>query len=348
VLTLSRLLADAGNEVIVVTQRHSHVWHQAAAAGLTTVGLDFTRRRNTVLLAAQLARLFRRLDPAVVHAHGARAGLPAALALCASSRRLIYTVHGFHFPHKAPVSRWLARAAEAFCIARADCTAFVSDGDLTVAKTCGLLTRSRAQRVVKNAVVVDTNERDHPKTYDIGFVGRLHPQKNPLILVDILKAMRPARPSLCVIGGGELATELRARAHRAGVADQVRLCGECERSDALNLLSSCRTLVLPSRWEGHPITLIEAMHLGIPSVASDIPGNDEIVADGETGFLAPAGDAAGFAVRLARLLADDRLRGQLAAEGRRRAERDFSPARLLHGYLEIYRGGKAAAPELPA
>jgi glycosyltransferase involved in cell wall biosynthesis len=126
------------------------------------------------------------LAPLAVHAHGARAALPTALA-ARGAWRFVYTVHGFHFPLKPPVVRQVARSAEAFCIARADCTVFVSDGDVALAMRSRLPPASGKFRLIKNAVDLECDVLDTSKRYDIGFAGRVHPQKNPLILVDILK-----------------------------------------------------------------------------------------------------------------------------------------------------------------
>ena len=84
------------------------------------------------------------------------------------------------------------------------------------------------------------------------------------------------------------------------------------------MISACNVLLLPSRSEGHPITLIEAMHLGLPAVASDISGSNEIIVDGETGYLVPAQDVPAYAERLTRLLADAALRRRMADNAQRR------------------------------
>jgi glycosyltransferase involved in cell wall biosynthesis len=342
VLNLSRQLAAQGTDIFIVTQRNSYLAAEASVAGLTVIELDFSSRIRTPLLAAQISSLLHQLDPSIVHAHGARAGLPVSLIPRRGARRFVYTVHGFHFLHKPPVLYRLARSAEAFCIARADCTVFVSDADFAISKGSHLLRRSRAQRVIKNAVTVDPSSMAGPKVYDIGFLGRLHSQKNPLLLIDILKAMRPLRPSLCVIGGGALETELRSRIIREGVDGQVTLCGECGRATALKILSSCRTLVFPSRWEGHPLALIEAMHLALPVVASDIPGNDEIVVEGETGYLVSKHDAGAYAHHLKRLLGDPVLRSSMATRAQRLATEDYSIGRMLGDHLDLYAGAVAA------
>ena len=341
VFSLCRMLEAQGENVTIITQRGSRLAREAASCDLEVIEIDFSRRYRTPVAAVQLGRALRRIGPAVVHAHGARAALPVALLPRSLVRRFVYTVHGFHYRQKPlPLNR-LAWLSERLCIARADCTVFVSDADFAHAGAAGLLSRSRGQQVIKNAVSVDA-DRQVAKAYDIGFLGRLHFQKNPLILVDILKAMRPLRPSLCVIGGGPLAAELQSRSEVAGLSDQVTLCGECDRTTALRHLASCRMLLLPSRWEGHPVALIEAMHLGLPVVASDVTGSREIVQDGTTGYLVAADDVGAYADRVQRLLTDTALLARIGLEACRRAAHDYSVARMLRGHLQVYAGAGAA------
>jgi glycosyltransferase involved in cell wall biosynthesis len=336
ILGLSQSLAKHGHEITIITQDGSYLACQGKAVGLNTIGLDFSARLRTFGNAVRLFRQLQQIDPTIIHAHGARAGLPAALICRANAWQFVYTVHGFHFPHKPRILRDLGRSAEALCIGQSDFAVFVSDGDFTIANKFSLLPTSNRYRIIKNAVSVDKSICGVEKLYDIGFVGRLQKPKNPLILVDILKQMRPGRPSLCVIGGGELQHALKARIEQEQLGDQVVMRGECSRAEALQLASSCRTLVLPSLWEGHPIVLIEALHLGVPVVASDIPGNDEIVVEGETGYLVPTFGVIEYADRLTRLLLNGALRDRMKECAQRHAAHNYSVSRMVDAHLEMY------------
>jgi glycosyltransferase involved in cell wall biosynthesis len=342
VLDLSRLLTARGEEIVILTQADSYLVAQAARYGVSTIGIDFSRRRRALPAAMEIRRHLRRLQPTTVHAHGLRAALPTALLSRGSARRLVYTVHGFSFPLKPPAVRQLTLGSEALCMARADCTIFVSYGDLSLARRFHLLAMSREHRIIRNAILMESGIAPGSKRYDIGFLGRLHPQKRPLMLVDILVAMRPLRPTLCVVGGGALEPLLRARIEAEGLGDQVALCGELDRGEGLRMISACDVLLLPSRSEGHPITLIEAMHLGLPAVASDVPGSNEIIVDGETGYLVPAHEVAAYAERLTRLLADASLRRRMADNARRRVLLDeYSADQSVAAHLAVYRANGA-------
>nr|WP_294550796.1 glycosyltransferase family 4 protein [uncultured Rhodopila sp.] len=199
--------------------------------------------------------------------------------------------------------------------------------------------------VIQNGVEVDIEpEQEANRLYDIGFLGRLVPQKNPLLLCDILLAMLPLRPTLQVIGGGPLESELRSRAAALGLAEQLTMTGELPRDEALRALARCRAFVLPSLNEGQPLAVMEAAHLGVPAVASAVAGTREIISDGVTGYLVPVDDVAGYADRLGRLLKDPDLAGGMSLAARNRAAADFCFQRIVDANLRIYALPKEDGP----
>lgn len=339
VLTLATMLRAAGEPVAVVSQRGSYLLHMAEQAGVPAFGLDFTPRHRAMGAFAQIARLARQQGARLVHAHGGRAGLPVALAASLGALPgvpMVYTVHGFHFLAKEFPGFQLGRLAERLCIATAARTIFVSEGDRRIAATQRLLPHADRSAVIPNAVTGDEMPEVDGPDCDIAFVGRLTEQKNPLLLAEILRALRPLKPTLRVIGGGPLEAALIAALQAAGVREQVELCGLVPRPRALELMARCRMLVLPSRWEGHPITLIEAMHLGLPVVASRISGSDEIVRPGRNGFLVEATDPLDYANALRMLLQDEARRRSMARAAQDDADTRFSAATMLGAHRKLY------------
>lgn len=342
VLTLALMLHEAGYETVVVSQRGSYLLDEAARLGIAVHGMDFSSRGGAIGCFSALAAFIRAQRPAVVHAHGNRAGLPVALAMrllgAAGRPRFVYTVHGFHFVSKKPVAFQLARLAEKFCIKGADWTNFVSQGDAGIALEHGLKTGLAGTRIIHNAVLAKDFPAPLPARSgsDIAFVGRLTYQKNPLILPDIVAAMKPSMPRVHVIGGGELEPELKQKVADMGLDAQFVFHGQQHRTATLSIAAACSLLLLPSRWEGHPITVIEAMHMGLPVIASDIPGTREIVEEGTSGYLVPALDVAAYAGAVARVLDDAGLARRLGEAGRAVAVRDFSPQRMLEANLAVY------------
>ncbi len=167
-------------------------------------------------------------------------------------------------------------------------------------------------------------------------VGRLAVQKGQRFLVDALPQLVARWPDLVavVVGDGHLREQLEAQADALGVRRALRLVGH--RPDARDLLVGADVFVLPSRHEGMPMALLEAMDAALPVVATRVVGTEEVVEDGVTGRLVPSEDPAALADALAEVLADEALRRRLGAEGQRRFLDTFTAARMAAATLAVY------------
>ena len=108
------------------------------------------------------------------------------------------------------------------------------------------------------------------------------------------------------------------------------------RRDVPRLMAACDLIVMTSRHEGLGSSLMEAQAAGKPIVATKVGGIPEIVTDGESGFLVPAGDHPAVADRLLRLLGDAALVAAMGGAGRRRAVAEFSISNLVDAHKDVY------------
>ena len=170
----------------------------------------------------------------------------------------------------------------------------------------------------------------------VGEVGWRKGQEHVLAAADALRERFPAAVWL-VVGEGDEVASLTAAARSRGLlrGDRVRFLGF--RRDVPAVLAACDLLVLPSRSEGFPNTLLEGMALGLPVAASRADGIPELVVDGETGLLHAVDDGPRFVADVARLLGDGELRERLGAAGARRAREVFSEERVM-GIVEACLG----------
>ena len=120
---------------------------------------------------------------------------------------------------------------------------------------------------------------------------------------------------------------------RFAATGRLRLLGY--RADVAALLAAADIFVLPSHFEGLPMSVIEAMLAGLPVVATDIRGPREQVVDGETGLLVPVRDATSLAGALRRLAEDEALRGRMGAAGLARAREMFDEGRVVARTIEL-------------
>jgi len=151
---------------------------------------------------------------------------------------------------------------------------------------------------------------------------------------EIVKAVPAAR--FLLIGRGKEEKTLSDKARTMGIETYVRFAGY--RKDIHRCYATMDISALTSFSEGLSITLLESMRCGLPVVATRVGGNPEVVLEGETGYLVPAGDVPAFASRTVTLLLDRELRKKMGEEGRRRVERHFLLRDVAKRYEEIYEG----------
>lgn len=158
----------------------------------------------------------------------------------------------------------------------------------------------------------------------------------PLILRHTLRAVPGAR--LTIVGTGPDETELRIRLEQAGVARHVRLPGALPPDAVPVCLAAHDALVLPSRFEGCPSALLEAMACGCVPIASAIHGaTTTMIEAGVSGFLCPVGDVRGFARAAARLAHESGLRERMGQAAQQRIRDGFSLDRMAARYAELFR-----------
>jgi glycosyltransferase involved in cell wall biosynthesis len=171
----------------------------------------------------------------------------------------------------------------------------------------------------------------------IGYVGRLARQKrvNDLIWAFELIKVLHQDVVFVIVGDGPERARLEQFAHNLEIGPRVKFLGH--RDDAQKLLPALDVFWLASDFEGLSNSIMEAMAAGLPVVASDIAPNRELVVHSQTGYLAPVGDRVAFAQLAERLLVDPALAGQFGSAGRQRIATEFSVARMVDGYSQIYR-----------
>ena len=145
----------------------------------------------------------------------------------------------------------------------------------------------------------------------LAFAGRITRQKALEVAFDALARVEGV--SLLVAGDGPDLPDVRRDASERGLDGRVRFLGPLGREDVLALFRAADASLLTSSWENFPHTVVEALAVGTPVIATAVGGVPELVRDGENGLLVPAGDAEALAVAIRRVAADPDLRDRLAA-----------------------------------
>ncbi|MDE2489569.1 MAG: glycosyltransferase [Elusimicrobia bacterium] len=301
---------------------------------------EMTREISPALDAAalrRLRRLFAEHRPDVVHAHSSKAGILArAAAKAAGVPRVFYSPHGYGFlmRDRSRASRALYRLAEK-AAARVGETIAISPSEAAFAR--GL--SKKPVHVVCDAYLGDFPE---PLPHDglvVGSCGRMTYARDPDAWLLLAQRLTDSRNGVrCAwIGGGEDEARVRGHLGDMNLAGRVEVTGWLEAAAARERLRGLDVFVHYSRWDALPNAVLEAMAAGLPVVASDVPGNRDVVVDGETGFLARSEKE--LLELCQRLLDDPALRARLGAAGRERVRREFSRERMFAGLSRLYSGG---------
>ncbi|MGH3080495.1 MAG: glycosyltransferase family 4 protein [Gaiellaceae bacterium] len=327
-------------DVVVAAHGPGPLRTAAEEAGVRFIALRHVRRPvspwRDLAGFLELVLLLRRERPDILHASSSKAGVLGRLAAAATGVPIrIFTVHGWAFAAYTGMPSLLYRWVDRLVGRLTSVTICVSQND----RLAGLRARTcSADRtiVIRNGVSVETalrarHERRRPLLLS---VGRFKAPKDFITLARALALLPASSFEALIVGDGPERPALEAELRRLGIDDRVRLAGE--QGDVCALLADADAFVLPSRSEGLPVSILEAMAAELPVVASRVGGVPELVVDGESGFLVSPGDPQELATALERLVGDPDLRRRLGAVGRVRAETRFNLNAFRRAHLELY------------
>ena len=186
--------------------------------------------------------------------------------------------------------------------------------------------------IIPNYVLTDIFRPDHSRKRlkRVGFVGRLDKQKNPLALLEAIKGLDL---ELIMVGNGPLMEELRDYTREEQL--QVRFMGNVPHLCLPAVLNTFDLFVLPSHYEGHPKTLLEAMACGLPVIGANAPGINEIIIHGENGLLCGTSTEE-IRSRIEELIVDTCLRAHLSANARENIVNKYSLDRIAQKELNLF------------
>lgn len=295
------------------------------AAGIETFAAD-ARGAADVRCLARLARIVRHINPDILHAGLFHANLAARLVGRLDHARPIITSTAT-IEIERHWHRWLEAMTGGLShrhLANSDSVAAHVVNDLgfdparvvMIPNGLDLAAIDRAGRADRAELGLPT---DQPL---IAWAGRMDPIKELMTFVETIAMLRAVVPVHAVlIGDGPERPRIAARVAELGLAGAVHFAGW--RQDVVEWLKTADALLFPSRTEGCPNVVLEAMVAGCPVVASDIAPCRDLITPGVSGLLCPVGNPTAFAQGLNRLLADAELRQRISATASNRAHYDF-------------------------
>ena len=301
------------------------------------------RGRFDFRVVNKLCEVIRSRQIDVIHTHGYKSDILGLLAAKRAGIRCVSTPHGFsgnvgfklatfirigtymlrYFDKVVPLSEELMGDMQRFNVPAAK-TAFIRNGVDLKEIDAALASLPEHKRL-------DTDPRI------IGFIGQMIPRKGIPDLLEAFDQLHQQSPDLRLqlIGDGGQRQELESQAAGQSSVSAIEFLGF--RSDRLELLSKFSLFVMTSSLEGIPRCMMEAMAVGIPVVAYDIPGVDQLVEHGKTGLLAPFGDKAALAACCKQVLDDPNLANTLSENAREMVHLRYSAARMANEYEALFR-----------
>jgi glycosyltransferase involved in cell wall biosynthesis len=348
VRTLCGELARSGVDVTLVSVYPSGL-EPGEVAGLGVPLIDLGRQgRRDHSYFPKLVRTLRRSRPDVVHLHLHTGQYPGRVAaVLARAPAIVLTMHGDEPRSRV---RWVAdrvlhaRTARFVVFTEAQRRRFAAEEGVPLERIA----------VIPNGVAAPAaiGSRDELRAvlglprdaFVLYTAGRLAPEKNQRVAIEALARLRAAGATdvhLAIAGDGALSGELHALASELGIGEYVHFLGF--RRDAAALVRAMDLFVLPSLRERMPLALAEAMLAGVGVAIAPWTGYDDVVRDGETGFVATAFDADAFAAAVMRAYRDGDARAAAARRGEAAARTMFDAGAAAQAHVELYRelGAKA-------
>ncbi len=347
--TLATRLDPGRFRLSVAVPEDGPLVERLAALGVPSHRVPLADRLLSPAALAALAGLFRRQRPAVVQSHGARSNVYTRLAArMAGVPVVLSTVHNSLFDYDVPRLRRAGYLlAERLTSPLADAVIAVSGSvardlvgryRLSEGKVVTIRNGIDAEAFVAGRHAGDLRAALElaPGDRIIGLTARMTAQKGHRYLLGALPALVERMPRLrCLfVGDGPLRAELEHEATRLGVAGVCRFTGA--RSDVADVVSLFDVAVLPSLSEGLPFALLEAMALGKPVVATDVGGNPEVVADGETGFIVPPRHPEALARAITILLEQPLTARAMGQRGGARVRERFTLTQMHESLERLY------------
>ncbi len=300
--------------------------------GCEVHSLEMPRNGKWRTLAA-LRRLFRTGRFDIVHTHNTYAHFYGTLAARAAGVPcVVNTQHG-----RGCGAGWKARLQFSLANRLTDHVFGVSDDAALLCRQQDPLSRGKIGRIW-NGIDLSRFSYSGPRPEPVAIsVARLSPEKDFNALLRAVALAVPHVPDLRlkIVGDGVERPVLERLARDLNIHRHVDFLGE--RSDVPQLLRQAGLFVSSSRTEGVPLTLLEAMAVGLPVVATRVGGNPEVVEDGVTGRLVPPQDHRALSAALVALCRDSALRHTMGALGRQRVEELFDVRRMVEQYERVYR-----------
>lgn len=294
---------------------------------------------------AELTDIFKSLKPDVVHTHTSKGGYVGRIAARhAKVPHVIHQVHGFHFTQLNGVKKKIYAYAEKWLSKYADILLFQNMNEFELSKDMGFEKRTKLLYIgngISMEEFEDAKVKDAPKDGEklkIVCIARLEPVKNHEMLFEVARILKNKKINfeILLVGGGHLKDDYVKICEELGIRDQIKFVGNVDRKEVKDILASSHISVLTSLKEGKPRSLMESQIVGLPVIATDVIGTNEIVLNGKTGFLVKVGDIETFADKIESLYENKELWKSMSNNAKENAKQNFDEDVVVERLKNLY------------
>ncbi|WP_036226252.1 glycosyltransferase family 4 protein [Mesoaciditoga lauensis] len=294
---------------------------------------------------SELANIFKKLKPDIVHTHTSKGGYIGRIAAKrAGVPHVIHQVHGFHFTQLNGIKKKIYEHAEKYLSKYAEVILFQNMNEFKLAQNMGFGSRTKLL-YVGNGIPMEEFEgaqvKSAPKRgekFKIVCVARLEPVKNHEMLFKAAQILKKENLNfeILLVGDGNLKNEYIEMCKKMGIKENIKFVGNVDREEVRNILTSSHISVLTSLKEGKPRSLMESQIVGLPVVATNVVGTDEIILNGENGFLVEVDDAKSLADKIKLLYEDENLWMKMSQSAKRIAKKNFDENVIVERLKKLY------------
>ena len=351
-------------EVIICTSNDGSYWDKFNSLKVLTYNLPL--RQLSLFIAFKLLAILRKEKPDLIHTHGRGPGLYGRIIGKVLNIPVVHTFHGFHYEGFSPVTQWLHLATETFLALLTDQHIFVSTGEKNRARVVKFLDEKNSTiihngvdheyihdlSVIRKTVFKSIGCEDWENNKILGTISRLSPEKGVLNLLSAFASTVKKIPDLRLIIVGGFPEEHRDYYLKAaGLIEKENLSGHVRilgyRQDALKILKCMDFFISPSLSEGLPISILEAFAAEIPTIATEITGNKDVVRNSVFGVLAEPDSVESLSQAIAKMVQlEHRDRDILKRNAYNRVKNHFSIEEMVGKTVLLYNQVLKGTPRL--
>lgn len=329
-----RILQNMGYEVHYASNFHNPSYgddnSRLNGTGIICHQVDFARsplKYQNLTAYRQLIHLMKEMRFDLVHCHTPVGGVLARLAAHKThTGSVVYTAHGFHFFTGAPLLNWmLYYPVERFLAKYTDLLITINEEDY---KRAQKFPAKRVRRIHGVGMSLDIEEKLSdaqvqmqkesmglkPSDFIIVSAGELNANKNQIMVLEALAKIRKQNYRYLICGKGPLQEKLKGYVKGHFMEESVCFLGY--RKDLDRILQMADVFVMPSKREGMPTAVMEAMKYKLPVIGTNIRGNNELIVDGETGYLIAGNAIEEMAAKIEKMMEEPRLKRQMGENAR--------------------------------